>query len=72
MTSAEPVANPIAALPGLGPGLLAYVMVSKFLQLHHLPLYRQQDVLSRHGIFVARSTLWRLDGSMCCSAPSVG
>ena len=23
----------------------------------HLPLYRQQDVLARHGIFQARSTL---------------
>ena len=54
VTSAEPVANPIARCLA-GPGLLAYVMVSKFSD--HLPLYRQQDVLSRHGIFVARSTL---------------
>ena len=23
----------------------------------HLPLYRQQDVLARHGIFLSRSTL---------------
>ena len=30
-------------------------MVSKFSE--HLPLYRQQDVLGRHGIFLARSTL---------------
>jgi transposase len=54
VTSAEPVANPIARCLA-GPGLLAYVMVSKFSD--HLPLYRQQDVLVRHGIFLARSTL---------------
>ena len=54
VTSAPPAASPIAG--GLaGPGLLAYVIVSKFSD--HLPLYRQQDVLSRHGIFLARSTL---------------
>jgi transposase len=38
-----------------GPGLLAHVLVSKFSD--HLPTCRQQDVLSRHGIFLARSTL---------------
>lgn len=54
VTSAEPAANPIARCLA-GPGLLAYVMVSKFSE--HLPLYRQQDVLARHGIFLARSTL---------------
>jgi transposase len=54
VTSAEPAANPIARCLA-GPGLLAYVMVSKFAE--HLPMYRQQDVLSRHGIFLARSTL---------------
>jgi transposase len=54
VTSAEPAANPIARCLA-GPGLLAYVMVSKFSE--HLPLYRQQDVLGRHGIFLARSTL---------------
>jgi transposase len=54
VTSAEPVVNPIER--GLAaPGLLAFVLVSKFSE--HLPLYRQQDVLSRHGIFLARSTL---------------
>jgi transposase len=54
VTSAQPVANPIER--GLAaPGLLAYVLVSKFSE--HLPLYRQQDVLGRHGIFLARSTL---------------
>ena len=54
VTSAKPAANPIEG--GLaGPGLLAYVLVNKFSD--HLPLYRQQDVFARHGIFLARSTL---------------
>jgi transposase len=54
VTSAEPAANPIEG--GLaGPGLMAYVLVSKFSD--HMPLYRQQDSLARHGIFLARSTL---------------
>ena len=38
-----------------GPGLLAYVFVNKFSD--HLPNYRQQDILTRHGFFAARSTL---------------
>ena len=54
VTSAEPVANPIARCLA-GPGLLAYVIVNKFSD--HLPLYRQQDRMARHGIFVSRSTL---------------
>jgi transposase len=54
VTAAEPVPNPIARCLA-APGLLAFVVVSKFSE--HLPLYRQQDVLSRHGIFLARSTL---------------
>jgi transposase len=54
VTSAPPAASPIEGGVA-GPGLLAYVIVNKFSD--HLPLYRQQDVLSRHGIFLARSTL---------------
>ncbi len=53
VTSAEPAANPIARYLA-GPGLLAYILVSKFSK--HLLLYRQQDVLARHGIFLAQST----------------
>jgi transposase len=54
VTSAQRTAGPIER--GLaGPGLLAYVMVNKFSE--HLPLYRQQDVMVRHGIFLSRSTL---------------
>jgi DNA invertase Pin-like site-specific DNA recombinase len=54
VTSAEPVANPIARCLA-APGLLAHVLVNKFSD--HLPLYRQQDVLARHGMYFARSTL---------------
>jgi transposase len=54
VTAAPRVASPIVG--GLaGPGLLSYVMVSKFAV--HIPLYRQQDELARAGVFLARSTL---------------
>jgi transposase len=54
VTVAPTVPGPI---PGGLPeaGLLAEVAVSKFFE--HLPLYRQQDILARNGIFLARSTL---------------
>jgi transposase len=38
-----------------GPGLVAFVVVSKFAD--HLPLYRLEDILTRHGVYLARSTL---------------
>jgi transposase len=38
-----------------GPGLVAFVVVSKFAD--HLPLYRLEDILTRHGMFLSRSTL---------------
>jgi transposase len=54
VTSAPPAPSPIAG--GMaGPGLLAYVVVNKF--AIHLPTYRQQDLLTHHGFYVARSTL---------------
>ncbi len=37
------------------PGLLAYVMVSKYSD--HLPLYRLEHILARHGIQISRSTM---------------
>jgi transposase len=66
---ADPVANPDAPSPvvtapkpaqpidkGLpGPGLLAHVIVSKFVD--HLPLHRQVPILARHGLQLSRSTL---------------
>jgi transposase len=54
VTAAPTVVGPIpGGLPE--PGLLAEVIVSKFAE--HLPLYRQQDILARNGVFIARSTL---------------
>jgi len=38
-----------------GPGLLAHIVVSKFVD--HLPLYRQAGMFARHGIDLPRSTL---------------
>ena len=38
-----------------GPGLLAQVVLSKYGD--HTPLYRQEDIFSRHGITIRRSTL---------------
>jgi transposase len=38
-----------------GPGLIAQVVVAKFGD--HLPLYRQEDFFTRHGLHIARSTL---------------
>src|SRR3954449_4809497 len=49
-TASGPIAGGLAA-----PGLLAYVIVSKFVE--HMPLYRQQDELARANILISRSTL---------------
>jgi transposase len=38
-----------------GPGLVSFVLVSKFAD--HLPLYRLEDILIRHGVYLSRSTL---------------
>ncbi len=38
-----------------GPGLLAHVITSKYGD--HLPLYRQEDILARHGVTLSRATL---------------
>ena len=38
-----------------GPGLLAHVITSKYSD--HLPLYRQEDILARHGVVLSRATL---------------
>jgi transposase len=48
---------PPKPVPGgiAGPGLIASVLVSKFAD--HLPLYRLEDILTRHGVFLSRSTL---------------
>jgi transposase len=48
---------PPKPIPGgiAGPGLIAFVLVSKFAD--HLPLYRLEDILTRHGLPLSRSTL---------------
>lgn len=46
--------RPIARGIG-GPGLLAHVLVSKFVD--HLPLYRQSEIYAREGVDLERSTL---------------
>jgi transposase len=54
ITTAEKPLMPIEK--GLAaPGLLSYVMVSKYSD--HLPLYRLERILERHGIEIARSTM---------------
>lgn len=53
VTTAEKPSSPIEK--GLaGPGLLAQVAISKYSD--HLPLNRQEDILSRHGVHIPRST----------------
>jgi transposase len=48
---------PPKPVPGgiAGPGLVSFVLVSKFAD--HLPLYRLEDILFRHGVSLSRSTL---------------
>jgi len=54
ITTAEKPRSPIEK--GLAaPGLLAYVIVSKYSD--HLPLYRLERILERYGINIARSTM---------------
>ncbi len=47
-----------------GPGLVAFVVVSKFAD--HLPLYRLEDILTRHGVYLSRGTLgdWVRDAAV--------
>ena len=53
---ASPPVPPKPTPGGLaGPGLVAFVVVSKFAD--HLPLYRLEDILTRHGVSLSRSTL---------------
>lgn len=53
VTSPPPPVRPIAR--GIaGPGLIAQIVIAKFGD--HLPLYRQEDFFTRHGLHIARST----------------
>ena len=54
VTSPPPPVRPITR--GIaGPGLVAQIIVAKFGD--HLPLYRQEDFFTRHGLHIPRSTL---------------
>ena len=48
---------PPRPIPGgiAGPGLVSEVIVSKFGD--HLPLYRLEDIFTRYGVYISRSTL---------------
>jgi hypothetical protein len=48
---------PDKPIPGgiAGAGLISFVLVSKFAD--HLPLYRLEDILTRYGVSLSRSTL---------------
>jgi transposase len=62
---ASPSAPPKPTPGGMaGPGLAAFVVVSKFAD--HLPLYRLEDILTRHGVYLSRSTLcdWVRDAAL--------
>jgi transposase len=68
VTQAEKPAQPIEK--GLaGPGLLAHVITSKYCD--HLPLYRQESILARHGVDLSRSTLcdWMMESAALLEPP---
>lgn len=54
----RPIAKGLAT-----PALLAHVLVSKYCD--HLPLYRQAQILGRHGVEIDRSTLANWVGGAC-------
>lgn len=61
--AASKPAGPIdKGLPG--PGLLAQIIVSKYFD--HLPLYRQENIFERQGVFLPRSTT--CDWMAACAA----
>ncbi|MEN8377119.1 MAG: IS66 family transposase, partial [Gemmatimonadota bacterium] len=54
----RPIAKGLAT-----PGLIAQVLVSKYCD--HTPLYRQAQILARHGVRIERSTLASWVGGAC-------
>ena len=54
------VMGPLPALPiekgRPGPGVLAYIITSKYCD--HLPLYRLEQIFARHGLHIPRTTQW--------------
>lgn len=65
-TAAKPPQPIPKGIPG--PGFLAHIISDKYFR--HLPLYRQEDDLTRYGVLVRRSTLvgW-LSGAALCLQP---
>lgn len=59
---AEPVAPAILDRGLAAPGLLAQVAIQKYAD--HLPLYRQEAIMARHGIRLSRTTLAEWCGVM--------
>jgi len=53
ITADKPLQPIDKGLPG--PGLLAHVITSKYCD--HLPLYRMERILGRHGVDISRSTM---------------
>jgi transposase len=54
VVAAEPPPRPVSGCIA-GAGVLAQVVVSKFAE--HLPLYRLEDISTRYGLYLPRSTL---------------
>lgn len=54
VVQASAPSRPVAKSP-VGAGLLAHVIVSKYVD--HLPLYRQSAIYTRQGVEIARSTM---------------
>lgn len=52
---AEPVAPAIIDRGMAAPGLLAQLVIQKYVD--HLPLYRQEAIFARHGVALSRKTL---------------
>lgn len=55
VTAQKPVEGEVISKGLPGPGLVAHVITSKYAD--HLPLYRLEDSLARHGVPIARSTM---------------
>jgi transposase len=52
-----PVPPPLIERCYVGPSFLAYLTVSRFAD--HIPYYREEDILTRSGYSIHRSTQWR-------------
>jgi transposase len=68
VTTAQPPSRPIDK--GIaGPALLAYIIISKFVD--HLPLYRLEQMFKRYQIFINRSTMVGWIAQLCLHLEAV-